>query len=417
MHPCRAEARRPVAARNLGLAPRHGPGSRKQGCRAPLGLEHDRPSCPAGGREPGRHSPAVGSPARPFSRGRLERVLRRGEFAVTAELTRRIRPILRTSTHRAKIFDGWVDGINAVDASGANCHMSSVGICALLTGWVMRRSCRSPAATRTASPSRATFSVQRRWASQHLVSDRRRRSGRRPAGRKARLRPRFLVAARDRAHMRDQGASFGTQADDPTAALPRCGGQSLRAALRFRPVHLGKKDRSRCTVRADAVLFRRSMFRTFMDRRAGPRASREDLSSRRRWAAGFREDGEMDPLQSSGDSHPDAVIKRLEGAADQKKEGKQLCIDIINEVKEIPGVAGMHVMAYRQEEYVAEIVDDVWCAEGPEALEARSRPTMQWSPNVSARSSTTTSPRRRPIWCAPRIEPHAAARQGRSMVV
>ena len=55
---------------------------------------------------------------------------------------------------------------------------------------------------------------------------------------------------------------------------------------------------------------------------------------------------------------PDAVITRLEGAADQKKEGKQLAIDIINEVKEIPGVSGLHVMAYRQEEYVAEIVDE-----------------------------------------------------------
>ncbi|TGP54450.1 methylenetetrahydrofolate reductase, partial [bacterium M00.F.Ca.ET.229.01.1.1] len=54
----------------------------------------------------------------------------------------------------------------------------------------------------------------------------------------------------------------------------------------------------------------------------------------------------------------DAVIKRLEGAQDQKKEGKQLCTDIINEVKEIPGVSGIHVMAYRQEEYVAEIVDE-----------------------------------------------------------
>ena len=55
---------------------------------------------------------------------------------------------------------------------------------------------------------------------------------------------------------------------------------------------------------------------------------------------------------------PDAVIKRLEGAQDQKKEGKQLCIDIINEVKEIKGVSGVHVMAYRQEEYVAEIVHE-----------------------------------------------------------
>ena len=55
---------------------------------------------------------------------------------------------------------------------------------------------------------------------------------------------------------------------------------------------------------------------------------------------------------------PDAIIKRLEGAQDQKKEGKQLAIDIINEVKEISGVSGVHVMAYRQEEYVAEIVDE-----------------------------------------------------------
>lgn len=55
---------------------------------------------------------------------------------------------------------------------------------------------------------------------------------------------------------------------------------------------------------------------------------------------------------------PDSVIKRLEGAQDQKKEGKQLCIDIINEVKEIKGVSGVHVMAYRQEEYVAEIVHE-----------------------------------------------------------
>ncbi len=55
---------------------------------------------------------------------------------------------------------------------------------------------------------------------------------------------------------------------------------------------------------------------------------------------------------------PDSVITRLEGAQDQKKEGKQLCIDIINEVKEIEGVSGIHVMAYRQEEYVAEIVHE-----------------------------------------------------------
>jgi 5,10-methylenetetrahydrofolate reductase len=53
---------------------------------------------------------------------------------------------------------------------------------------------------------------------------------------------------------------------------------------------------------------------------------------------------------------PDSIIDRLEGAEDQKKEGRQICIDLIQEVKEIKGVAGIHVMAYRQEEFVSEII-------------------------------------------------------------
>src|SRR5215510_9849106 len=80
------------------------------------------------------------------SRGRLERVLRRGEFAVTAELNPPDSANPEDVYDRARIFDGWVDAINAVDASGANCHMSSVGICALLTrmGYapIMQVACR-----------------------------------------------------------------------------------------------------------------------------------------------------------------------------------------------------------------------------------------------------------------------------------
>jgi hypothetical protein len=71
---------------------------------------------------------------------------------------------------------------------------------------------------------------------------------------------------------------------------------------------------------------------------------------------------------------PDAVIARLEGAADQKREGKQLCIDIINEVKEIEGVSGIHVMAYRQEEFVAEIVHESGVLKGRRPWQREARP-------------------------------------------
>ena len=54
---------------------------------------------------------------------------------------------------------------------------------------------------------------------------------------------------------------------------------------------------------------------------------------------------------------PDTVIDRLKGADDQKAEGKKICIEMIQQAHEIEGISGAHIMAYRQEENVAEMVD------------------------------------------------------------
>jgi methylenetetrahydrofolate reductase (NADPH) len=67
------------------------------------------------------------------SAGRLERALRAGRFAVTAELNPPDSADPDDVYRRALVLSQVCDAINATDASGANCHMSSVGICALLT--------------------------------------------------------------------------------------------------------------------------------------------------------------------------------------------------------------------------------------------------------------------------------------------
>jgi methylenetetrahydrofolate reductase (NADPH) len=54
---------------------------------------------------------------------------------------------------------------------------------------------------------------------------------------------------------------------------------------------------------------------------------------------------------------PDSIIKRMAGADKPALEGRQICIDLIQQVREIKGVSGVHVMAYRQEDTVAEIID------------------------------------------------------------
>jgi methylenetetrahydrofolate reductase (NADPH) len=42
---------------------------------------------------------------------------------------------------------------------------------------------------------------------------------------------------------------------------------------------------------------------------------------------------------------PDAIIERLEKAADPKAEGRKICVEVLRQLSEIPGIAGAHVMA------------------------------------------------------------------------
>jgi methylenetetrahydrofolate reductase (NADPH) len=56
---------------------------------------------------------------------------------------------------------------------------------------------------------------------------------------------------------------------------------------------------------------------------------------------------------------PDAIVERLRGVPKEEvsKEGVKLCVDIITQVREIEGVAGVHIMAIEWEEAVQEICE------------------------------------------------------------
>ena len=42
---------------------------------------------------------------------------------------------------------------------------------------------------------------------------------------------------------------------------------------------------------------------------------------------------------------PDEIVERLEKAADAKREGRKICVEVLQELVEIPGIGGAHVMA------------------------------------------------------------------------
>jgi len=56
---------------------------------------------------------------------------------------------------------------------------------------------------------------------------------------------------------------------------------------------------------------------------------------------------------------PDAIIKRLTGVPKEKQaeEGINICVEQIQELKEVKGVSGFHIMAIEWEERVPEIVE------------------------------------------------------------
>ncbi len=59
----------------------------------------------------------------------------------------------------------------------------------------------------------------------------------------------------------------------------------------------------------------------------------------------------------SGITIPDALIDRMKGAEDKKAEGLTIAVETIQRLKEIEGVAGVHIMAIAWEEKVPEIVE------------------------------------------------------------
>ena len=293
------------------------------------------------------------------SPGRFERVLRARQFAVTTEMAPPDSADPEEVYHRARIFDGYVDAINATDGSGANCHMSSVAVCALLTrvGYapVMQISCRDKnrIAIQGDILGGAAMGVcnilcltgDGEQAGDHpqalpvfdldsmslLETARTMRDEHRfLSGRKLTYAPRVLLGA----------------AENPFA-LP----------VEWRAQRLAKKIAAGAQFIQTQYCYDVPLLKAFM-------RHIEDLGLLEKI---FILVG-VGPLRSAkaaewmrthvpGLHIPDAVIARLAGAADAAREGRNLCVELIQQIRSVPGVSGVHVMAYRQEDSVPEIIE------------------------------------------------------------
>ncbi len=292
------------------------------------------------------------------SRGRLERVLRSGKFAVTAELNPPDSADPRDAYDRALVLSEVCDAINATDASGANTHMSSVGICSLLTrvGYavVMQISCRDR--NRIAIQGDVLGAAAMGVANILCLTGDGVQAGDQPGAKPVFDLDSISLLETIRIMRDERRFLSGRKITVPPQVFIGAAANPFVPPLDYRPQHLGKKVAAGAQFIQTQYCFDMALLRQFMarvrdlglDRRCfilvgvGPLASAKGA----RWMR----------AHVPGIHIPDAVIARLDGAENQKREGRNLCIELIQEIREIDGIAGVHVMAYRQEELVSDII-------------------------------------------------------------
>jgi methylenetetrahydrofolate reductase (NADPH) len=293
------------------------------------------------------------------SPGRLERVLRAGQFAVTSELAPPDSADPEDVYRRARIFDRYVDAINATDGSGANCHMSSLAVCALLTrvGYapVMQISCRDR--NRIAIQGDILGGAAMGVCNLLCLSGDGVQAGDHPQAL-----PVFdldsmslLTTART---LRDEHRFLsGRKITYAPRVLLGAAENPFTEPLEWRAQRLAKKVKAGAQFIQTQYCYDVARLRVFMRRvedlgligqvfilvGVGPLRSAKAAEWMRTHVPGLH--------------IPDEVIRRMAGAADAAREGRRLCVDLIQEIRSIPGVSGIHLMAYRQEESVAEVID------------------------------------------------------------
>ena len=289
--------------------------------------------------------------------GRLESVLRAGHFALTAETTPPDAATPEAVLRKAGCLKGLADAVNVTDAAGARAHMSALPASAILARegiepvlqFTMRD--RNRIAMQGDLIGGAALGIPNVLAlygddpkggdqpdtkpvhdidgRQFLAMAKGMREGALPSGRKIEPAPKLFLGAADTP--REPDAKW--KADGLIAKLD-AGADFIQTQYCF-----------------DMAMLRRYMKaladhgipeRAFILIGIGPLAS----------AKGARWMNE----NLHGVHVPEPLIERLDKAQDQAAEGRRICVELLHELTDIPGVAGAHLMAPRGEQGAADAI-------------------------------------------------------------
>jgi methylenetetrahydrofolate reductase (NADPH) len=293
---------------------------------------------------------------------RLERILAEGIFAVTAELGPPKGPNVEVVQNKMGLLRSVCDAVNITDNQTAIVRLSSVATCALLDRQglepVMQMTCRDR--NRLAIQADLFGAVALGVRNLLCLTGDHQCFGNHPAAKNV-YDLDSVQLIRMVAKMRDEGLTQGGDPiDGPMPLFIGGAANPFGDPFEFRVVRLAKKVAAGVDFIQTQCIFDLPRFREFM-KRVVDRGLHEKV---------YILAGVM-PLKSAGAARyinnnvagikvPDEIVKRMEGAGKGKKaqaEGLKLCAEIIQQVREIEGVRGVHIMAVEWEEAIAQITE------------------------------------------------------------
>ncbi|HHX64502.1 MAG TPA: methylenetetrahydrofolate reductase [Chloroflexi bacterium] len=296
------------------------------------------------------------------SGSRLEAILSSGTFAVTAELGPPKGPDVEVVAKKMGLLRDTCDAINVTDNQTAIVRLSSAATCALLCRDglepVMQMTCRDR--NRLAIQSDLFGAVALGVRNLLCLSGDHQVFGNHPTAKNV-FDLDSVQLVQMVARMRDQGLTAG--GDPVEGAMPLFIGAAANPfgdPFEMRIIRLVKKVAAGADFIQTQCIFDIPRFREYMKRVVDM-----GLHEKVHILAGVM------PLKSAGAarfinsnvpgiSMPDEIVRRMSGAGRGNKaraEGIALCAEMIQELAEIEGVHGVHIMAVEWEEAVQPIVE------------------------------------------------------------
>lgn len=260
------------------------------------------------------------------------------------------------------MLSGSCHALNATDGSGAHCHMSSVAVCAILTrhGYspIMQMSCRdrNRIAIQGDVLGAAAMGVHNILC---LTGDDV------SVGDQPEAKPVFdldsIQLLKTIRVMRDTGKFLsGRMLTEPPKLFLGAASNPFAPPFESRALRLAKKIEAGAEFFQSQYCFDVPRFRKFMAQVRD--LGLHELAFYLVGVGPLRSLKAAEYLRSNvpGVHIPDEIVDRLRKTPTerQQEEGRRICLEIIDEVRAIEGVSGIHIMAYHQENLVPSIVAD-----------------------------------------------------------